>query len=121
MNESLDPFKFLLDKDREHYFKHTKNLQWKAKSKRVSLSTMRQYLYPSEATLIGPGRKDNEKCAILIEGGRILGYTYFYLATDGANRPKLKKRMVHLEHDAYAAGVIHHFYQKGYLEELVTD
>ena len=121
MNESLDPFKFLLDKDREYYFKHTKNLQWKAKSKHVSLSTMRQYLYPSEAALIGPGRKDNEKCAILIEGGRILGYTYFYLATDGANRPKLKKRMVHLEHDAYAAGVIHHFYQKGYLEELVTD
>ena len=63
---------------------------------------MRQYLYPSEAALVGLV-EDNEKCAILIEGGRILGYTYFYLATDGANRPKLKKRMVHLEHDAYAA------------------
>jgi DNA polymerase III subunit epsilon len=121
MNESLDPLSFLLDKDREHYFKNTKKLQWKAKSKQVTLSTMRQYLFPSDATLIGPGRKGNEKCAILIENSRLIGYTYFYLATDGTNRPKLKKRMVHLEHDAYAAGIIHHFYQKGYLEELETE
>jgi hypothetical protein len=54
----------------------------------------------------------------LIEGGRILGYTYFYLATDGVNRAQLKKRMVDLEHDAYAAGIIHHFYSKGYLKLL---
>ena len=118
MNEALDPFTFLLDKDREHYFKHTKNLQWKAKSKELPLSRLREYLFPQEGTLIGPGRKDNEKCAILIEGGRILGYTYFYLATDGVNRAQLKKRMVDIEHDAYAAGIIHHFYSKGYLKLL---
>lgn len=118
MNEALDPFTFLLDKDRDHYFKHTKNLQWKAKSKQVSLSTMREYLYPSEATLVGPGRKDAEKCAIIIEGGRILGYTYFYLATDGINKSQLKTRLVHLEHDAFTAGIIHHYYSNGYLKEL---
>jgi len=115
MNEGLDPSKFLLDKDREQYFKYTKNVQWKAVVKEVALSRIREYLYPQEGILLGPGRKDNEKCAILIQGGRILGYTYFYLATDAIDGSQLKKRMVHLEHDAYAAGVLHHYYTKGYL------
>ena len=75
-------------------------------------------MMPEEALLIGPGRKGQEKCAILIEGGRILGYTYFYLATDSTQRKQLKQRMVHLEHNAYNVGVIHHFLSKGYLKVL---
>ena len=118
MNEALDPFVFLLDKDREHYFKHTKNLQWKAKSKQIPLSKIREAFYPGETVLVGPGRKDNEKCAVIIEGGRILGYSYFYLATDVINTAQLKKRMVHLEHDNYAASIVHHYYAKGYLKPL---
>lgn len=118
MHEKLDPFTFLLDKDREHYFKHTPNLQWKAKQKSVPAEVLRAYMIPQEAVLIGPGRKGQEKCAILIEGGRILGYSYFYLATDSTSRAQLKKRMVHLEHNAYNVGVIHHFIAKGYLKQL---
>lgn len=40
---------------------------------------------------MGPGRKDQEKCVLIIEGGRLLGYTYFYLASDGLDRPFLKR------------------------------
>jgi len=118
MNEKLDPYTFLFDKDNEHYFKHTPSLQWKAKQKSIPTQVLRAYMMPEEALLIGPGRKGQEKCAILIEGGRILGYTYFYLATDSTQRKQLKQRMVHLEHNAYNVGVIHHFLSKGYLKVL---
>lgn len=121
MKEQLDPFTFLLDKDREHYFKHTKNLQWKALKKQISREDLRRHLLPSEALLVGPGRKGQEKCAILIEGGRILGYSYFYLATDGLNIKQLKTRLVHLEHDAYNAGLVFHFLSLGYLESVSED
>jgi len=68
--------------------------------------------------LVGPGRKGQEKCAVIVEQSRVLGYTYFYLSTDGLNRPQLKKRMVDLESDAYTVGVISHFWNKGYLKLL---
>lgn len=118
MSEGLDPFVFLLDRDREHYFKHTQNLQWKAKSKRVGISTLRSYMLPQDGVLIGPGRKSTEQCAIIVENFRVLGYTYFYLATDSTNIAQLKTRMVHLESDAYTVGVMHHYLQLGYLKVL---
>lgn len=116
MEESLDPFTFLLDKDREHYFSHTRNLQWKARNKSVPISKMRELMVPSEAILVGPGRRGTERSAILIEGARVLGYSYFYLASDGLDRALLKKRMVHLDSDAYTVGVVHHYWQMGYLK-----
>ncbi len=118
MKEALDPFTFLLDKDRDHYFKYTANLQWKAKKKTIALSDLRAYHLPSEAILIGPGRKGQEQCAFIIEGQRVLGYSYFYLATDGYDRATLKKRMVHLDHDAYTMGVLSHFLSIGYLKQV---
>jgi hypothetical protein len=118
MSEGLDPGTFLLDRDREHYDKYTQNLQWKAKNKRVGISTLRSYMLPQEGVLVGPGRKSTEQCAIIVENYRVLGYTYFYLATDSTNVAQLKKRMVHLESDAYTVGVMHHFLQKGYLKVL---
>jgi len=90
-------------------------LQWKPEQQSVALSDMRKAMLPEEA-LVGPGRKGQEKCAIIVEGGRVLGYTYFYLSTDGLNRVQLKKRMVDLDSDAYTIGVIGHFYRKGYLK-----
>ncbi|MGB1184740.1 MAG: hypothetical protein ACPG4S_06205, partial [Schleiferiaceae bacterium] len=92
--------------------------QWKAKQKSVPAEVLRAYMMPREAVLIGPGRKGQEKCAILIEGGRILGYSYFYLATDSTQRAQLKMRMVDLEHNAYNVGVIQHYLSKGYLQVL---
>ena len=118
MNEKLDPHTFLLDKDREHYFKHTKSLQWKSKQKSVPAEVLRAYMIPREAVLVGPGRKGQEKCAILVEGGRILGYSYFYLATDSTQRKQLKMRLVDLEHNAYNVGVLQHYLSKGYLQIL---
>lgn len=115
--EALDPFTFLLDKDREHYFKHTKNVQWKARKKSVQMSELRSYMLPGDATiLVGPGRKGQEQCAILVENSRVLGYSYFYLATDGSDLAMLKKRMVHLDSDAYTVGVIAHYLNMGYLK-----
>lgn len=116
MNEALDPFTFLLDKDRDHYFKHTANLQWKAKKKSLELHELRKYMLPEEGILVGPGRKSQEKCGIIVEGYRILGYCYFYLATDSMDRKALKQKMVHVDHDAYTVGVVHHFMAQGYLK-----
>ena len=116
MEHKLDPATFLLDKDRGHYEKNVQPLQWKPEQQSMALSDMRKAMLPEEAILVGPGRKGQEKCAIIVEGGRVLGYTYFYLSTDGLNRAQLKKRMVDLESDAYTIGVIGHFYRKGYLK-----
>jgi hypothetical protein len=73
-------------------------------------------MLPKEAVLIGPGRKGQEQSAILVENGRVLGYTYFYLATD-LSSAQLKERMVHLENDAYTVGVMSHFLRLGYLRQ----
>ncbi|MEY2963268.1 MAG: hypothetical protein RL754_529 [Bacteroidota bacterium] len=118
MNETLDPFSFLLDRDRDHYFKHTKNVQWKAKRKSISISEMRGYMLPENAVLVGPGRRGQEQSAVIIEMGRVLGFSYFYLASDGSDVAMLKKRMVDLESDVYAVGVVSHFWRIGYLKLL---
>jgi len=89
-----------------------------SQNKRVGISTLRSYMLPQEGVLVGPGRKSTEQCAIIVENYRVLGYTYFYLATDSTNVAQLKKRMVHLESDAYTVGVMYHFLQKGYLKVL---
>ena len=90
MEYKLDPATFLLDKDRGHYEKNVKPLQWKPEEQSMSLSDMRKAMLPEEAILVGPGRKGQEKCAVIVEGGRVLGYTYFYLSTDRLNRAQLK-------------------------------
>jgi hypothetical protein len=82
------------------------------------MSTLRSYMLPQEAVLVGPGRKSTEQSAIIIENFRVLGYTYFYLATDSTNVAQLKKRMVHLESDAYTVGIMQHYLQLGYLKVL---
>jgi len=118
MEHKLDPKSFLLDKDRPHYEKHAQPLVWSPTEKSIPLFEMRKAMLPDEAILVGPGRKGQEKCAVIVEQSRVLGYTYFYLSTDGLNRPQLKKRMVDLESDAYTVGVISHFWNKGYLKLL---
>jgi hypothetical protein len=118
LNEHLNPDKFLLDKDRAHYHKHVPHLQWKSEHTAVSSALLRDYVLPKEALLMGPGRKDQEKCVLIIEGGRLLGYTYFYLASDGLDKPFLKKRMVHLDHNNYNASVVHHYLESGYLKSI---
>jgi DNA polymerase-3 subunit epsilon len=73
MEVGLNPKTFLLDKDREHYEKYTKKMNWSTKETSVDLSTMRSHMLPKEAVLIGPGRKGQEQSAILVENGRVLG------------------------------------------------
>ncbi len=118
LNEHLNPDTFLLDKDRAHYHRHVQSLPWEYVNTEVSSAALRGYVLPQEALLMGPGRKDQEKCVLIIEGGRLLGYTYFYLASDGLDRPFLKKRMVHLDHNNYNASVVHHYLQSGYLKSI---
>ena len=84
MNEALDPFTFLLDKDREHC---SSTKIYETKSKQIPLSKIRGVLSWRNCSSWAR-RKDNES-AVIIEA--VFWGSYFYLATDVINTATEKK------------------------------
>lgn len=50
--------------------------------------------FPEKAVYYGNGRKRNEYCAFIVEGGQLIGYYYYHLNDEISHQERLEKSMV---------------------------
>lgn len=53
--------------------------------------------FPKKAVYYGSGRKRNEYCAFIVEGGGLVGYYYYHLNDEISHEERLEKSMVEIK------------------------